>query len=183
MKKNFILLKVYLLASAFTFSGGLAMLPLIEKGICEKHKLIDKKDLYEYSTLAQTLPGVIVVTSACFAGKKINGISGMIFAVLGAIFPAYFFMLIATILFQFVPKEGALIPVFTAVRAASASFLFAAAFTIAKHNLKTKINLILAVLCFLLTVFGLAGAPLLIVIAALTGLLMSFIKTKKNKTE
>lgn len=31
MNKNFILLKIYLLAGAFTFSGGMAMLPLIER--------------------------------------------------------------------------------------------------------------------------------------------------------
>jgi len=40
-----ILLKVYLLAGAFTFSGGMAMLPVIERELCEKHDLIDKKSL------------------------------------------------------------------------------------------------------------------------------------------
>ena len=176
MKKNLTLLKVYLLASTFTFSGGLAMLPLIEKDICEKYKLMEAKELYEYSTVAQTLPGVIAVTSACFVGKRVNGISGMLFAVLGAIFPAYLFMLLAAILFNYIPKEGAVSHSLTAVRAASASFLFAAAFTIAKHNLKSKTNQLLAVLCFLLTISGLASAPILIVITAAIGVILSYVK-------
>ena len=179
MKKNLILLKVYLLAGTFTFSGGMAMLPLIERDICEKYKLLDKKELYEYSTLSQTLPGVIAITNACFVGKKINGLSGMFFASLGAIFPAYFFMLIATILFHIIPKEGPVTYALTAVRAASSSFLFAAAFTISKYNLKTKTNQIIAISCFFLTIFNLLGAPVLIIGTALAGFLLSYAGKEK----
>lgn len=180
MKKNLILFKVYLLAGAFTFSGGMAMLPVIERELCRKYGLIDKESLYEYATLAQTFPGVIALTNACFVGKKINGTWGMFFAGIGAVFPAYALMSIATILYQLIPQEGPVLSALTAVRATSASFLFAAAFTIAKFNLKSKLNIALALFCFIFTVFNLLGAPLLILISALVGILMIYIRKDKK---
>lgn len=174
MKKNLILLKVYLLAGSFTFSGGMAMLPVIERELSEKHDLIDKESLYEYTTLSQTFPGVIALTNACFVGKKINGAIGMIFAGIGAILPAYVLMSIATLLYQLMPQQGPMLSALVAIRATSASFLFAAAYTIAKYNLKDGINIIIALFCFACTVLNLIGAPILIVLSALLGVLIVY---------
>ena len=179
MKKNLILLKVYLLAGSFTFSGGMAMLPVIERELCEKRGLIDKESLYEYTTLSQTFPGVIALTNACFVGKKINGTTGMIFAGVGAILPAYVLMSIATLLYQLLPQQGPMLSALVAIRATSASFLFAAAYTIAKYNLKSKINIIIALFCFGCTVLNLIGAPILIVLSILLGVLIGY--TRKGK--
>ncbi|WP_442761052.1 chromate transporter [Paucilactobacillus nenjiangensis] len=40
MNKNMTLFKVYLLAGTFTFSGGMAMIPVIERELCDKLNLI-----------------------------------------------------------------------------------------------------------------------------------------------
>lgn len=180
MRKNLILLKVYLLAGAFTFSGGMAMLPVIERELSEKHGLIDKKSLYEYTTLSQTFPGVIALTNACFVGKKINGTRGMIFAGVGAVLPAYILMSIATLLYQMLPQQGPMLSALVAVRATSASFLFAAAYTIARYNLKAKVNIIIALICFVCTALNLIGAPILIVLSALIGVLIVFARKDKK---
>lgn len=174
MKKNWILLKVYLLAGAFTFSGGMAMLPVIERELCEKRGLIDKARLYEYTTLSQTFPGVIALTNACFVGKQINGTLGMLFAGAGAVLPAYVLMTIATVLYQLLPQHGPLLGALVAVRATSASFLFAAAYTVAKYNLKAKANILIVLACFACTALNLAGAPVLIVLSALMGMLIAY---------
>ena len=72
MNKNMTLFKVYLLAGTFTFSGGMAMIPVIERELCDKLNLITKKDLYEYTTLSQTFPGVIALTNACFVARFVK---------------------------------------------------------------------------------------------------------------
>lgn len=180
MKKNFILLKVYLLAGTFTFSGGMAMLPVVERELCGKYDLIDKESFYEYATLSQTFPGVIALTNACFVGKKINGVSGMLFAGMGAVLPAYVLMTIATLLYQLLPQQGPIFSALMAVRATSASFLFAAAYTIAKYNLKSKVNILLACSCFVLTAFNLIGAPILIILSALIGIAMVYMRKGKE---
>lgn len=177
MNKNFILFKTYLLAGTFTFSGGLAMLPIIEKDLCEKYKLISKEDFYEYAALSQTFPGIIALNNAFLVGKKINGLSGMILAGIAAVLPAYVLMAIATLLYQLIPKSGPVIAAMTGVRAASAAFLFAAAYTTARYNLKSKINIFIAAFCFIFTLFHLLDVPVLIIISAIVGLV--YMKFKK----
>ena len=103
----------------------------------------------------------------------------MIFAGIGAILPAYILMSIATLLYQMLPQQGAVLSALTAVRATSASFLFAAAYTIAKYSLKDKVNIIIALICFICTVLNLVKAPVLIVVSALIGIFIIF--TRKDK--
>lgn len=176
MHKNWILFKVYLLAGTFTFSGGMAMLPVIERELVGKYHLIERDQLYEYATLSQTFPGVIALNNACFVGKKIGSTVGIIAASLGAILPAFVLMLAATIAYQMIPQEGVVLSIMAAIRAASAAFLFSTAYSLARFNLKDAPTIILAAVCFLLTVLNLANAPTLIVIAGIVGIILSRVK-------
>ena len=179
MQTNWRLFKVYLLAGTSTFSGGMAMLPVLERELCQKSQLISKDDLYEYTTLAQTFPGVIALTNACFVGKKINGTSGMLVAGLGAILPAFVLMSAATMLYQQLPQTGVILSVLTGIRAASAGLLFSAAYTLARYNLRDFWSIFLALACFGLTLFNLLSAPTLIIIAAVVGLLVNWSQRKE----
>jgi chromate transporter len=69
---------IFFKAGTFTFAGGLAMLPVIEKDVVEKYRLMPKEDFLEYATLAQTLPGVIALNCACFVGRRAGGFLGML---------------------------------------------------------------------------------------------------------
>lgn len=171
MNKDWQLFKVYLMAGTFTFSGGMAMLPVIERELCQKRQLLPRDELYEYTTLSQTFPGVIALTNACFVGEKVNGKSGMLAAGLGAILPAFVLMLAATIGYQHVPQSGVFLSIMSAIRAASAAFLFSAAYGLARYNLKDPLNLAIAVGCLLATLFNLLSAPTLIILAGVIGLI------------
>ena len=57
LKTLWALFKIFFMAGTFTFGGGLAMLPVIQKDVVKKHSLMSKEDFLEYATLAQTLPG------------------------------------------------------------------------------------------------------------------------------
>ena len=181
MKKNWILFRIYFLTSLFTFTGGLAMMTTLKKSICDKHKLMSEKDFLNYATLSQTLPGVIAIHNACFVGKKVNGVSGMIIASISTIIPAFVFMLLGTILFELLPKEdGAVFYALAAVRAISASFIFSAAFTIARHNLKNVNNILLAIICFSFAVLNLIDTVYLIIFAIIFGLIITLFGRKKE---
>lgn len=169
MHKNWVLFKIYFMAGAFTFSGGLAMLPVIEKEF-SKEGWLDKETLYDDAAVAQTLPGVIAITNACIVGKRINGVPGMLSASFGAILPAFALMSLATYFYQMLPQEGPILTALTCIRATSAAFLFAAAFTVARFNLKTPLLKGLALFAFVSAFFQLLSTPWIIVIAAIVGL-------------
>lgn len=169
MKKNWVLLKIYLIAGTFTFSGGMAMLPLIEKELCQKKRWIEKEALYSDAAIAQTLPGVIVLNTAFLVGMRINGLSGMLFAGLGAVFPAYTLMTLATIFYQTIPQSGPFLWALTSIRATSAAFLFAAAYTMARFNLQTNLLKCIALIAFVLSAWHLLSVPLILVLVAILG--------------
>ena len=72
----------------FTFGGGLAMLPMFEKEICEKHKWSNSEEIMDYYSISQMTPGVIAVNVATFVGNKEKGVIGGIVSTLGVISPS-----------------------------------------------------------------------------------------------
>ena len=85
-KKNLLkLFLTFLKIGAFTFGGGYAMIPLIQKETVENNKWISDDDLLEVIGLAESTPGPISVNAATFIGYKVGGLCGALFATLGLI--------------------------------------------------------------------------------------------------
>jgi len=163
------LFKIFFLAGTFTFAGGLAMLPVIEKDIVEKYKMMEKDDFVEYATLAQTLPGVIAVNCASFVGRRTAGTPGMLVASLGASFSAFVLMLVATIAVQFIPQTGPVVGAMDCIRAASSALILSAAFTLGAHNLKTAFAVIIMLAAFSAVLLLNISTPIVIVAAGVVG--------------
>lgn len=72
----------------FTFGGGYAMLPLLQKEVVEKKGWATEEELMDYFAIGQCTPGVIAVNTATFIGQKNKGILGGIVATLGVVFPS-----------------------------------------------------------------------------------------------
>ena len=168
---------IFFKAGTFTFAGGLAMLPVIEKDVVDKYKLMPKEDFLEYATLAQTLPGVIALNCACFVGRRAGGFLGMLVAGLGATFSAFVLMIVATVLLQFVPQEGPVAGAFMGIRAASAALVLSAAFTLGRHNLKSNFAIIVMLAALVLVLFAKISAPVVVLAAGASGYFYQKIKT------
>ena len=72
----------------FTFGGGYAMLPLIQKEIVERRGWASDEEVLDYFTIGQITPGVIAVNTATFIGYKKAGTLGGMVATLGVVFPS-----------------------------------------------------------------------------------------------
>lgn len=172
---------VFFKAGTFTFAGGLAMLPVIEKDVVEKFKLLTREDFLEFATLAQTLPGVIAVNCACFVGKRTAGVIGMLVAVFGATFSAFVLMLLATILLQSVPMQGVVVGVFRGIRAASAALVLSAAFTLGRFSIKDVFSVVVMILAFCLVILLDVNILFVIIGAGLLGYIRNKLTTRKAK--
>lgn len=78
----------------FTFGGGYAMLPMIQREIVQNKKWATEEDVMNYYAVGQCTPGVIAVNTATFIGHKLKGIPGAVFATLGVITPSVIIILI-----------------------------------------------------------------------------------------
>lgn len=145
------------------------MLPVIEKDVVEKYKLLERDDFLEYATLSQTLPGVIAVNCACFTGKRVAGLPGMLAASFGAVFPAFVLMLAATIAMQYIPQSGPVMGAMQCIRAASAALILSAAFTLGAKNIKTAFSVLVMLAAFASVIFLHLATPMVIVAAGVAG--------------
>ena len=73
---------------AFTFGGGYAMIPLIQREVAEHHHWLTEQDILDIVAIAESTPGPIAINSATFVGMKIAGVTGAIAATVGCDFPS-----------------------------------------------------------------------------------------------
>ena len=60
----FQLFLTFLKIGAFTFGGGYAMIPLIEREVCTNKKWLESTDILEVVAIAETTPGPIAINAA-----------------------------------------------------------------------------------------------------------------------
>ena len=71
----------------FTFGGGYAMLPLIQREM-QKHKWATEKEILNYYALSQVTPGIIAVNVSTFIGYELKGWLGAVCTMLGVVMPS-----------------------------------------------------------------------------------------------
>ncbi len=84
-----LLFSTFFKIGAFTFGGGYAMIPLIQREIAEKRKWITEDDILDIIAIAESTPGPIAVNSATFVGYKVAGFWGAFVSTLGVVLPSF----------------------------------------------------------------------------------------------
>jgi len=87
---------------AFTFGGGYAMIPLIERGIVTKYHWLTMEQFTDLIAIAEMTPGPIAINSATFVGYKVAKFWGAVVATMGVVLPSFLIIwAIASVFFQF----------------------------------------------------------------------------------
>ena len=125
----------FLKIGMFTFGGGYAMLPLIERELITKRKWIEQKEFLDLLTLAQSVPGPIAVNSATFVGIRIAGFPGALIATLGCILPSLIVVTILAHVYYKYKGAKALDTVLACLRPVVVALIAAAGLNILRHVL------------------------------------------------
>ena len=164
----------------FTFGGGYAMIPLIQKETVETKKWITDDDILEIVAIAESTPGPIAVNSATFVGYRVAGVFGAIAATLGVVLPSFAAIsLISLVLSEFEhlkPVKYA----FFGIRAGVLALLVKALVTMIKKSEKKPVALIISLGAFIFA--GLLGANVILVLAcaAVLGLANSVYEARRK---
>lgn len=73
--------------SAFTFGGGFVIVTFMKRKFVDELHWIDDQEMLDMTALAQSSPGAIAVNAAILVGWRVEGLAGMVVAVLGTIIP------------------------------------------------------------------------------------------------
>ena len=165
----------------FTFGGGYAMLPMLQKEVVEKYKWATNDELLDYYAIGQCTPGVIAVNVATFIGYKLKGIPGAVFATLGVVTPSMIIIgLIAALVSNF--RELDVVQwAFSGIRAAVFALILSAVIKIGKKSLVDIFTVIIFLVVAVLSFVTELSPVIFIVTAGVCGLLIRLSKEKKAK--
>ena len=83
----------------FTFGGGYAMLPLIEKEVIA-HSWMTMEELIDFIAVSESTPGPFAVNISTYIGTHTAGLPGALFATCGVVLPSFIIILIVAGLFK-----------------------------------------------------------------------------------
>ena len=122
----------FLKIGAFTFGGGYAMIPLIQRETVEGKKWITDEDMLEIIAIAESTPGPLAINSATFVGSHVAGVPGAACATLGVILPSFVIILIVSTLLDAFQHVKAVQYAFFGIRAGVLALILRAFWTMYK---------------------------------------------------
>ncbi len=181
MKEVWQLFITFCRIGAFTFGGGYAMLPLLQREVVAKRGWATEDEILDYFAIGQCTPGIIFVNTATFVGYKQKGVLGAIAATAGSVFPSLIIiMVIAAVLNNFA-QLAVVQHAFGAIRVVVGVLIANAVAGMWKKSVVDKLCAIIAVVSFFLSaIIGLS--PIWIVLGAgLLGIGLPIIKGARTK--
>lgn len=159
---------VFFKIGAFTFGGGHAMVPLIQKEVVDEKGWIEAEDFIDILALAQTAPGPVAANTSVFVGYKLVGIPGALWALAGTVLPSFIVILVVAIYFTKITDSAIVNAAFSGIRPAVVALVASAAINIGKTALHDLKGVGICVLAFLaVAVMGIHPIPVILGSAAL----------------
>ena len=166
----------------FTFGGGYAMIPLIQREIIDKHGWIDHAEFMDILAIAESTPGPIAINCATYIGYKQKGFLGSLMATLGVVLPSFAIIILLSF-FLLAYKENPLIAnAFQGIRVGVSLLIVNAGIKLFNKLKKNWLAYVLIIIGFCLMLFHVIPTMYVILIGGVVGLLYSLLK-KKDVTQ
>jgi chromate transporter len=154
-----------------TFGGGYAMLPIIQREVVEKKRWATEEEILDYYAIGQCTPGIIAVNTATFIGNKQKGILGGFLATFGLVLPSLIIIsIIAAVLTNFA-EIPAVQHALAGIRVAVVVLVGYSVKKLAKSGVRGAFGWCLFVLTFLVSALFGVSPVLVVVLAAVAGIL------------
>lgn len=183
--KRAILKKLFfstLYLSTFTFGGGYVIVSLLKTKFVDELHWIDENEMLDLIAIAQSSPGAIAVNGAIVVGYKLAGMTGILFAILGAILPP-FVIITAISAFYTAFKENFFIQnMLSGMRAGVGAVIISVVYDMGRGvaKLRSLILILIMIGAFLANYYFKINVILIILLTALIGAIRTIISTKKE---
>ena len=163
----------------FTFGGGLAMMPMLQKELIEKKHWLTEEDLIDYYAIGQSTPGIIAVNVATFVGYRQAGILGAIVATLGIISPSIIIITILAGTINSISEYPRVQAALKGINVAVAALLTTVIIKFAKKTIKNVWNVLYMLLAFV-CIFWFKVPSFIVIIAAILLGCLNVVRLKKK---
>ena len=169
MKLLFEMFIAFFRVGLFTFGGGYAMLPIVEKEIVEKKGWIKSEEVMDYYGIAQVSMGLIAINTSALIGYKIHKRLGAVVAALSAALPS---VIIITLIALFLEPYMTLPwfeSMFTTIRIVVAALIVHTTIKMGKQGIIDLFGWVSFAIAFTLITFLDVNPIPLIILAAISG--------------
>ena len=157
----------------FTFGGGYAMLPMIQKEVIEHYRWATEEEVMDYYAIGQCLPGIIAINTATFIGYHLKGVVGGIIATLGVITPSFIIIsAIASLISNFSDLE-IVQSALAGINVAVCVLMFNTIVGLWHKNLKNIGSYTVFLVAIILSFFTDISTVFVVVVSGILGILMS----------
>ena len=180
LKELWELFLVFAKIGGFTFGGGYAMLPIMQRESVERKGWATEDELTDYYAISQCTPGAIAVNTATFVGCKRKGIIGGIVATLGCVFPS---VVLITIIAAFLNNFTDLIwvqNILAGIRVCVCVLIFRAVLRLGKKSLDSGFAWGLFAVILLCTLTLDISNVLLVLAAGLAGIIAGTLRERRK---
>lgn len=88
-KELWTLFTVFLRVGAFTLGGGYVMVPMIQREIVDRRRMVSPEKFLDIMAWAQCGPGGVAINASSIVGYTVAGTRGALAATLGAVIPSF----------------------------------------------------------------------------------------------
>ncbi|HOB29837.1 MAG: chromate transporter [Bacillota bacterium] len=166
---------------AFTFGGGWAMVPLIQKELVDKRGWLDDSEFVDILAIAQSGPGPVAINTSVLCGNKMRGLLGAIVAALGSSLPSFLIILVIANFFLKVKESRAVQAIFKGMRPAIFGLLISAVWQVGRKSISDKKDLVLAASGAALLLFLDVNPIFVVILAAVAGIIFGSVQSSKSK--
>lgn len=181
LKRCFELFFAFFKIGAFTFGGGMAMLPFMEREVVEKKKWIDKDVLMDILVVSESTPGPIAINAATFIGTQTAGVLGSTFATFGVVLPSFLIILLLSACLDVVWTNSVVQYALRGVRAGVLALLAKSLWGLLKKCPKNAFSYILVAASFVAVAVFSVKVLIVIACGAVLGLASYFISRKAGE--
>lgn len=155
---------------AFTFGGGYAMIPLIQREIVDTHHWMRKEDILDIVAVAESTPGPIAINSATFTGYKVAGFKGALAATCGVTIPSFLIFLLLGFILGQIETVSYVRWAFSGIRAAVLALIIHALYTMYRACPKTSFSHVIMLACLIGVGIFKVGTILVLLLCAAAGI-------------
>ena len=170
----------FLKIGAFTFGGGYAMIPLIQREVVDEKHWIGEDDILEIVAIAESTPGPIAINAATFIGYRVGGFFGALLATLGVVLPSFLIIAAISYVLDAFGHLRAVKYAFFGIRAGVLALLFKALWSMYKKSEKHLVGYLLMAAAFLLVAVFKVGVLWVLIGCAVVGLVYTLIAGRKK---
>ncbi len=171
---------IFLKIGAFTFGGGYAMIPLIQRETAERRSWVTRRDILDIIAVAESTPGPIAINSATFVGYQTAGVFGAFCATFGVVLPSFIIIYIIASFLRNFYEITAVKYAFFGIRAGVIALMLNSVIKMSKQVPKNIFSYIVAAISFILVAFFDISVLAVIILSGIAGIVLTLSKKDKK---